>query len=103
MTTAPERIGLVENFGNYALWNSIDFALQRPVAQYIRADLAAQEYDRALEDAAVKAQHVLADVRCAKCNAPRNNHPYRHPFQPSESVDVPAAIRAMKKGTTDEA
>jgi hypothetical protein len=51
-------------------------------------------YDRALEDAAVKAQHVLADVRCAKCNAPRNNHPYRHPFQPSESVDVPAALRA---------
>jgi hypothetical protein len=89
MTTAPERIGLVENFGNYALWNSNDHEPEEAVAQYIRADLAQAAIDaardRALEDAAKVAEDFATSGAATL----------------SPSGRIAAQIRAMKKGNTD--
>ncbi len=44
---------------------------------------------------AAQAFAAAATVPCATCGAPRNNHPYRHPFIPTFDVDPLAKIAAL--------
>lgn len=57
------------------------------------------EYLRGLEDAAKVAENFGADQMCVKCDHPRSNHPFRHPFQPGpgDPLNVADAIRALAK------
>lgn len=52
-------------------------------SEYVRADLYNVERQRAEKaEAEVDRLRNPPEEYCAKCGAPRRNHPYRHPFQP---------------------
>ena len=75
-------------------------ALTVPATPRGRAWKAEQEaerrgYLRGIEDAA-RMVDAAKDAPCAKCGAPRSNHPYRHPFVGAVACDA-AAIRQLAK------
>ena len=50
---------------------------------------------------AIKARLERGEATCAKCGAPRGNHPYRHMFQPSHddglATFVPALVAEVER------